>query len=325
MQRKILNIMTSWRKGTTKQYRSYLSRWTEFCKRQNISPYSPGTTKAIEFLTELFHSGVGYGAINTARSALSSIILSTAGTPFGKDPLVCRFLKGVFELKPCFPKYSQIWDVNTVLSHLTKFGTVDMMTLKDVTMNLATLLCLLTGQRCQTIHNIDINFIQFHDEGCIITIREVLKHTKTGKHQPPLELRSYSNDERLSIITYLSEYIIRTVGLRKEQSQLLISFNKPHKAVSKYIVARWVKNTLKQSGIDTEQFTSHSTRSASTSCAKAVGLNLEKIMLSAGWSTTSTFGKFCDKHVETILENIQYIIYNSPHQFYIYNTILLRG
>ena len=52
-------IMDSWRKGTTKQYRSYLSRWTDFCKRQQISPYSPGTTKAIEFLTELFHSGVG--------------------------------------------------------------------------------------------------------------------------------------------------------------------------------------------------------------------------------------------------------------------------
>ena len=97
-------IMASWRKGTTKQYRSYLSRWTNFCKKQQISPYSPGTTKAIEFLTELFHSGVGYSAINTARSALSSIILPTAGIPFGKDPLVCRFLKGVFRIKAMLSK-----------------------------------------------------------------------------------------------------------------------------------------------------------------------------------------------------------------------------
>ena len=49
-------IMASWRKGRTKQYRSYLSCWTDFFKKQQISPYSPGTTKAIEFLTELVHS-----------------------------------------------------------------------------------------------------------------------------------------------------------------------------------------------------------------------------------------------------------------------------
>ena len=139
-----------------------------------------------------------------------------------------------------------------------------MMTLKDLTMNLATLLCLLTGQRCQTIHNIDISFIQFYDEGCIVTIRGVLKHTKAGIHQPPLELRSYPSDRRLCIIAYLREYIKRTEGLRKEQSQLLISFNKPHKAISKDTIARWVKYTLKQSGINTEQFTSHSTGFAST-------------------------------------------------------------
>ena len=291
--------MASWRKGTTKQYKTYLSRWTEFCQRENISTYSPGIPKAIEFLTELFHSEVGYSAINTARSALSTIILPTAGIPFGKDPLVCRFLKGVFELKPCLPKYSRIWDVNKVLSHLKKFNPVNAMTLKDLTMNLTTLLCLLTGQRCQTIHYIDVNFIQFTDEECTITIRRILKHTKAGKHQLPLKLRSYPNDKRLCIIEYLQEYIKRTKGLRKEQSQLLISFNKPHHAVSKDTIGRWVKNTLKQSGIDTGQFTCHSTRSASTSCAKAAGLSLEQIMQSAGWSTSSTFAKFYHKNIET--------------------------
>ena len=159
--------MASWRHSTTKQYRSYLLRWADFCQRENIQPYNPGITKAIEFLTELFNSGVGYSAINTARSALSTIILPIAGIPFGKDPLVCRFLKGVFELKPCLPKYSRIWDVNKVLSYLKQSGPVSAMTLKDLTIKLATLLCLLTGQRCQTFHNIDVNFIQFTDAECI--------------------------------------------------------------------------------------------------------------------------------------------------------------
>jgi hypothetical protein len=190
-------IMASWRKGTTKQYRSYLLRWTDFCQRENLSPYNPGRTKAIEFLTQLFISGVGYSAINTARSALSTIILPIAGIPFGKDPLLCRFLKGFFELKPCLPKYLRIWDVNKVLLYLTQFSPVNEMTLKDLRMNLATLLCLLTGQRCQTIHNINVNFIQFTDGECMVIIREILKHTKAGKHQPPLKLRAYPDDRRL--------------------------------------------------------------------------------------------------------------------------------
>ena len=33
-------IMASWRKGTTKQYRLYLLRWTDFCQRENLSPYT---------------------------------------------------------------------------------------------------------------------------------------------------------------------------------------------------------------------------------------------------------------------------------------------
>ena len=94
--------MASWRKGTKKQYMSYLMRWEEYCKREHIAPHNPGKVKAIEFLRELYEEGLGYSAINTARSALSSVITPNGGIPFGRDPLVCRFLKGIFELKPCF-------------------------------------------------------------------------------------------------------------------------------------------------------------------------------------------------------------------------------
>ena len=61
-------IMASWRKGTQKQYKSYLFRWEDYCNREQISPDNPGLSKALEFLRELFESGVGYSGINTARS-----------------------------------------------------------------------------------------------------------------------------------------------------------------------------------------------------------------------------------------------------------------
>jgi integrase len=237
------------------------------------------------------------------------VIIPTAGIPFRKDPLVCRFLKGVFELKPCLPKYAEIWDVNKVTCYLQQFTSVSEVSLKDLTMNLATLLCLLTGQRCQTIHKIDMNFIQLETDKCIITIREVLKHTKAGKHQVPLELHSYPKDKRVCVLEYLKEYIKRTTVLRGEQSKLFVSFVKPHKAVTKDTIARWVKSILQQSGIDADKFTCHSTRAASTSCVKAAGLNLKQIMQSAGWSNSSTFAKFYVKHIET--ENFGSTILNT--------------
>ena len=179
--------MVSWRKGTKKQYIPYLMRWEEYCKREHIAPHNPGKVKAIEFLRELYEEGLGYSTINTARSALSSVITLNGGILFGRYPLVCQFLKGIFALKPCLLKYSKIWDVNDVLCCFKSCSLVGEMDLKDLTTNLATLLCLLTGKRCQMIHKMDINFTQLEEHRCTVTIREVLKHTKVGKYQAPLQ------------------------------------------------------------------------------------------------------------------------------------------
>jgi hypothetical protein len=135
-------------------------------------------------------------------------------------------------------------------------------------MNLTTLLCTLTDQRCQTMHKIDVDFVQFQQDGCIITIKDILKHTRAGKHQPPLCLAAYPQDKWLCIVQHLLEYLKRTLNICKDQTQLLIGLNKPHHAVNKDTIGRWVKTTLKI-GIDTEEFPSHSTRAASTTCAKS--------------------------------------------------------
>ena len=53
----------------------------------------PTVTDVIEFLTELFHSGIGYSCLNTARSALSTVIVFPDNTAAGSHPLVVRFMK----------------------------------------------------------------------------------------------------------------------------------------------------------------------------------------------------------------------------------------
>ena len=81
--------------------------------------------------------------------------------------------------------------------------------------------------------------------------------------------------------------------MREESVSLFISFKKPYKDVTTQTLSRWVNDCLQESGINTEIFTAHSTRHASTSAANRNGLDLDTIRRTAGWTLNSnTFSKF---------------------------------
>ncbi|XP_046857491.1 uncharacterized protein LOC124450864 [Xenia sp. Carnegie-2017] len=67
-------LESAWRAGTRKQYEGHLERWRQYCYQRHINPFSPTVEEGINFLAELFKKGLGYSALNTARSALSSIV-----------------------------------------------------------------------------------------------------------------------------------------------------------------------------------------------------------------------------------------------------------
>ena len=87
-------ISASWRQGTEKRYNGHIKRFVDFCHKQQADPLYATTETGIEFLTEYFNTVVGYSAVNSARSVLSSVIKPLHVIRFGKDPLVSRFLKG---------------------------------------------------------------------------------------------------------------------------------------------------------------------------------------------------------------------------------------
>ena len=195
--------MASWRAGTSKQYQTYLKRWQQYCIEKNIDVFQAGVNNGVEFLVSLYKSGLGYSAINTARSALSSILVLQNGEKFGEHPLVVRCMKGIFELKPSLPKYCEIWDVKVVLDYLKTFDALSLLPLKDLTLNLTMLLCLTTGQRGQTIHKFDINYFQDLEDRFRITVREKLKQTKPGRHLAPIDLFVFKDDKKLCVVEYL--------------------------------------------------------------------------------------------------------------------------
>ena len=249
-------------------------------------------------MAELFDSGVGYSAINTARSAISTI-LEVNNSTFGMHPMAKRFLKGVFQQKPSLPRYDVVWDVNQVLNRLRCYPPIECISLKELTLKVVMLLALLTGQRTQTIHCLDINHMVITDTKCTFYLIRLLKQSRPGKHPKQIELEAFDEEHSLCIIRHLKAYIQKTSVHRKDssKSQLLLSFQKPFKPVSKDTISRWIKIVLKDAGIDITQFTAHSTRAASTSAAANAGAPVESILQSAGWSQCGTFAKFYHKPV----------------------------
>ena len=297
-------MLRAWRDGTQKQYKTYLEKWQLYCHSTGHDPLSAPVNIGINFLAELADS-VGYSAVNTARSAISSLIITQNGSTFGKHPLVKRLLKGVFEAKPSLPKYGKIWDLNTLLSYLQQLPDYDRISLRQLSGKLASLLAVLTGQRCQTIHALAVGEADMHlqDDKCIFFVRQLLKHSRPGTHLKPITLRGFPEDPKLCALTCLRAYLAVTATLRHGTKALFISSQKPHRAVSKDTVSRWIRDTLTAAGIDTTVYGAHSTRAASTSAAARHGLPADVILESAGWSSDNTFQKFYNLQLENNTPN----------------------
>ena len=74
-------------------------------------------TDILQFLTKLFHSGIGYSCSNT----LSAVRVFLDNRSAGGHPLFVTFIKAIFNRRPSLPKYTSTWEVNVVLECLHKF------------------------------------------------------------------------------------------------------------------------------------------------------------------------------------------------------------
>ena len=284
--------MSSWRISTKGQYNSHIKRWQQFCERRFCNPVNPPISIAIDFLTSLFDAGLSYSSINTARSALSSLFQIP---DFANIPVVKRFMRGVFQLRPSLPRYQSVWNVHSVFNFIRNQQRVEDLPLKALTMRLAFLLCLLSGQRRQTIRVLRLDQMNVTSNAYTFNIVDKLKQTRPRYHQKPLVYEKYISEPTLCIYSHLTRYIELTAPLRGATQQLLISFNRPHQAVSADTISRWCKDFLKQAGVDISKYKGHSICAALTSyAAHAVNSDLTRILLAAGWTSEDTFRRFYD-------------------------------
>ena len=165
-----------------------------------------------------------------------------------------------------------------------------------------------------TLYILDLRFHYFKRDGVNFIIPT---HTKTSS---PTEFKEiffpvFPQDHRLCVVNYLKHYKEYTAEYWPKQSlstpdPLFLSIVSPHKPISSTTFTRWTKTVLKDSGINTSTFGSHSTRSASTSAAAAqkLGVSVSDILKVADWSREATFIKFYHKPIAPAHPGIQVLL-----------------
>lgn len=236
-------------------------------------------------------SNHSYGTINSDRAALSLI-----SDELGKDSRVTRFLRGVYRTRPPKPKYEVTWDPQLVLSYLEKQMPNEDLSLKAISLKLVMVLSLITAHRLQTMSLIKISNINLCADGFQIFITDLIKTSGPRRNQPCLQVPYFPGRPGLCAASILKIYLQKTKDFRGNEDSLFLTFKAPHGAASKDTLSRWIKETLKASGVDTTRFTPHSTRHSATSAAFRRGIPVETIRKAAGWSATSlTFAKFYNR------------------------------
>ena len=293
-------VAASWAQSTQASYNTELKKWFQFCEGKGYDPTQPDNEKGLAFLVWLHDTKKAkHSTIKNARSAMSAFTPTQSNTTFGKDNMVARVLKGMFRERPRIPRKVLIYDTNTVIQYLSSLPSNKELLLETLTKKLVTLLCILSGQRSQSIAYLYEQHMHKSDTLFTFYIPKQLKTTTDTFHQEPLEFEAFPPDPNTCVYKCLEEYLSRTQLLRENlpipeegKLALILSYAYPHYPVKSATLARYVKDMLGCAGIDLTVFTTHSTRSASTSKANNLGLSLKDISKAAGWRGPSTFQRF---------------------------------
>ena len=142
----------------------------------------------------------------------------------------------------------------------------------------------------------------------------VVQLTKTRKPGPPRKVLypKFDSNREICPVTVLHLYIEKTAGQVASLGSpkpVFVTSRKPFRRARAGTIGHWIKDLLNTAGVNTEVFSAHSTRSASTSYAASKGVPINDILKAANWSSETTFEQYYHRSstpstfAETILQS----------------------
>lgn len=238
------------------------------------------------------------GIVSGKHCFLRSAIASINSFDTSESPLITRFFKGVFRLRPTISKYNSTWDTDIMLRKLKGWSPIEILDLQKLTIKTVMLVALGSAFRAQSLALMQMKDITAHSGGVEVRITNLIKTSRAGINQPRVFF-PFFNDKDLCVAHTLLFYIEATNSIRGEKERLFLSFKKPYGEICSQTISRWLKLAMKEAGVD-DKYKAHSTRHASSSKAAIKGVELKVIKDAAGWSErSSTFFKFYKKPIDS--------------------------
>lgn len=203
-------------------------------------------------------------------------------------------MRAVFLERPSLSRCKTTWDPDLVLNYMSLGANENLSTIL-LSKKLTILMLLVSGQRGQVLHLLNIRNMYISDSRVSFQIRDHLKTSRPGKHLSELlSFEVYTPDSLLCVHTTILHYLNRTKDVRGHITRLFVTTKPPIKIASRDTLRRWTKDFMSVAGINLSLFSPHSTRAASSSKA-ALKLALSTILSTVGWARESTFAKFYKK------------------------------
>ena len=285
----------SLRESTRTKYKSSWKRFLTYCSNESIDIHNISIREILNYFGYLFRTGASFSVINTSKISLSHFLHFPPYQKLSDHPIIDKFFNGLFNLNPPKPKLSTTWEVNIVFSQFIKWGDNALLTDKKLTQKLLLLLLLLGGQRVNTIFSFTVNSMLVTDISVTFAPSNVLKHSKKGSKLGNFSYNSYPHEPLLCVVSCCSEYLQRrSKRVDEKEEKLFITYGKPYKAASIDSLRRWAKDLFSECNI---LHSPHSCRSASTSKAALVGIDLDSIFKKACWKNQKTFLNHYKKNI----------------------------
>ena len=137
---------------------------------------------------------------------------------FGTHHVVTRFMKAVFETKNPARKCTTTWDVSKVLKYLATLYPNNRISFKCLSIKLVLLMLLLSGQRGQTIHLLNLAGLNIIDDTCVFQLLEHIKTSKPGGRATVLSFKKYTENHAVCPVLTLKIIATHKVAPKRREA-----------------------------------------------------------------------------------------------------------
>lgn len=89
-------------------------------------------------------------------------------------------MQGMFNERPSEPRYSEIWDIDQVLSYLETMEDLDCLSFKELTLKTVMLMALASAHRALDLHLLDIRYMQQQGDTVKFVVAGLSKTRRSG-------------------------------------------------------------------------------------------------------------------------------------------------